>query len=151
MRNSELYLCLSAIFMFTICLFLFEDKQVEQYTKSNQNVAKHYWIKRAQNMQKRRHLFLQNVNSIQEPVPNSVEELAKLDVSKNYLKKLKQFGDASKLSCQVFQKNVEERQNCNFMHEMKQRKRQIQEICSSHNKDSKSEIKAANLLVMKYR
>ena len=91
MGNSELYFCLVAILLFTICLFIFEEKSFVPYTKNqHQNeVAKQYWKTQAEKIKKRRHLFSKSVNAMTEPVPSSIKDLENLDASKHLQAKLK--------------------------------------------------------------
>ena len=90
MGNSELYFCLAAILLFTVCLFIFEEKSVVPFTNNHQNVvAKQYWQNQAEKIKKRRHLFSKSVNAMKEPVPSSIKELEKLDATKHFQFKLK--------------------------------------------------------------
>ena len=89
MNNKDLFLCFSCLLIFVnVFIFVFERNQNDNNRKL-QKLAKKYWKNRAQNMNKRKQIYIKSVGNIQEPIPKSLKESRKLDVSTKYQTNLK--------------------------------------------------------------
>ena len=89
MNNKDLFLCFSCLLIFVnVFIFVFERNQTDN-NKKLQKLAKKYWKNRAQNMNKRKQIYIKSVGNIQEPIPKSLKESRKLDVSTKYQTNLK--------------------------------------------------------------